>query len=85
MEEHCSLASCLGLLHMLSYIPQDHLSMDGTSYSSLDLPTSIINQENAPIHVHKSDKGNFSIEAPFPQVTLVYMKLTKATTSTKGC
>lgn len=48
MEEHCSLASCLGLLHMLSYIPQDHLSMDGTSYSSLDLPTSIINQENVP-------------------------------------
>jgi hypothetical protein len=40
------LASC-GLLSVLSNIIWDYQPWDGTSYSELHLPTSIINQENA--------------------------------------
>ena len=38
----------LGLFNLCSYTTQDYFSSDDLAHSGLDLPTSIINQENAP-------------------------------------
>jgi hypothetical protein len=47
IEGCCLLACSSWLLSLLSYRTQDHQPRDGTTHSEQDLPTSIINQENA--------------------------------------
>jgi hypothetical protein len=54
------------------------------SYRGVGPPTSIGNQESAPhTHTHtlttQSDKGNSAVEASFPQVSLVCVKLSSKT------
>ena len=56
------------ILIYLSYMVQEHLPRDGSTFSGLGLPTSISNQDNFIIErpTDQTDPGDFSTEAsPF--------------------
>lgn len=62
---------------MLFYATQDHLPKIDITHSILGPPPSIINQKNAPYSVSQPDGQIFSIETPFSQMTLAWVKMTK--------
>lgn len=63
--------------HWLSHPTQDCLPRDDLEFNGLSLPASVTKQENTPhAPVGQSAGGNSSAETPFPQQTLMCVKLT---------
>ena len=67
-----------GLFGQLSYRTQDHQPGDGATHCGLNLPTSIINQENAQQACLQPSlmRQCFLVGAPSSQMTLAWIKLT---------